>query len=86
MYQDLKALIKSLLKLITKPSVIEKCKSGAQMAGLDLYDSSILLHAKNIEMDFAVEEIVQKLIRKDLVTNNQLPNFWKEARALVFPF
>ena len=85
MYQDLKALIKSLLKLITKTSVIEKCKSGAQMAGLDLSDSSILLHAKNIEMGFAVEEIVQKLIRKDLVTNNQLPNFWKEARALVFP-
>ena len=58
MYQDLKALIKSLLKLVTKPSVIEKCKSGAQMAALDLSDSSILLDAKNIEMGFALEEIV----------------------------
>ena len=83
MYQDLKILIKSLLKLITKFSVIGKCKSGAQIAGLDLSDLSILLDAKNIKMGFAMEEIVQKLIRKDLVTNHQLSNFQKEARALV---
>ena len=82
-YQDLKALIKSLLKLVTKPSVIEKCNSGAQMAELNLSDSSILLDAKNIENGFAVEEIVQKLIRKDLDTNSQLTNFRVDARALA---
>ena len=82
-YQDLKALIKSLSKLVTKPSVIEKCNSGAQMAELNLSDSSILLDAKNIENGFAVEEIVQKLIRKDLDTNSQLTNFREGARALA---
>lgn len=87
MYQDLKALIKNLLKSKAnkgfKASVIEKCNSGAQMAELDLSDSSILLDAKNIENGFAVEEIVQKLIRKDLVTNSQLTKFWEDSRALA---
>lgn len=53
MYQNLKALIKSLLKLIAKPSIIKKCKSGAQMTKLGISNSSILLDARNIKMGFA---------------------------------
>ena len=64
-YQDLKSLIKSLLKLIRKALVVEKCKSGAQMVELDHSGWSILLDEKKyIGMSFAVEEILQKLIQK----------------------
>ena len=70
--------------MVTKPSsLIKKCKFGAQIAELDLSNSTILHDSKNNEMDFAVEEFAQKLIPKDLVTINQLLNFQKEAKALV---
>ena len=52
MYENLKMLLKSLLKLVVKQDKLEACKIGYQLKDLNLNDEHILLPLKDMEMNF----------------------------------
>ena len=74
MYTDLKSLIQSLLELVIKQDVLSHCKTGIQMKQLDLCNKDNLLNLKDINLGFAVPNIIVKL-RSDDVTLAEVKEF-----------
>ena len=75
MYTDLKSLIQSLLELVVKQDVLSQCKTGIQMKQLDLCNKENLLNLKDINLGFAVPNIIAKLRRNDTVTLAEVKEF-----------
>ena len=82
MYNDLKRLFSSLLKLIVKPDVLEKCKNSKAMMELELSDKN-LLTSKQISLGFGVEELLKEMMKKDIVSEKAVSNFRLECRYVV---
>ena len=74
MYTDLKSLIQSLLELVVKQDVLSQCKTGIQMKQLDLCNNKNL-NLKDINLGFAVPNIIAKLRRSDTVTLADMKEF-----------
>ena len=55
MYDDLKVMTKSILKLYVKPSVISACKIGSDLKKIDLRKDKNFLKGKDIHLGFAKE-------------------------------
>ena len=64
-YTDLKSLIQSLLGLVVKQDVLSQCKTGIQIKQLDPFNKENLLNLKDINLGFAVPNIIAKLRRND---------------------
>ena len=75
MYTDLKSLIQSLLELVVKQDVLSQCKTGIQMKQLDLCNKENLLNLKDINLGFAVPNIIAKLRRNDTATLAEVKEF-----------
>ena len=74
MYTDLKSLIQILLELVIKQDVLSQCKTGIQMKQLDLCNNENL-NLKDINLGFAVPNIIAKLRRSDTVTLADMKEF-----------
>ena len=83
MYNDLKALVKGLLQLITKADVLSKSKTGVQMSKIDLKKEENLLPLKEIELGFGVKDILKTMRRNDTATVNEINTFKKEAQCFI---
>jgi len=84
MYNDLKSLVKSVMRTIVKPEELDKCKTGPQLVDMDLDDKKVLMSRKDIQMGYGVEKVLGQLRTKDLVSGEQISVFKKEAqRATV---
>jgi len=83
MHSDLKMLMKSLLELIVKSEVLDKCKTSKQLKSLNLSDKLNLLSLKQVRLGFGAEKIISQLIKEDLVSSAQLQQFRKEAQNFV---
>ena len=63
---EVKSVIKSLLSLIVKPSIIEKSKIETDLKNINLSSEENLLPVKDVEMGF--ENELKELIKKDNVS------------------
>ena len=75
MYEDLKLLIQSLLDLAVKQDVLSQCKTDIQIKQLDLCNKESLLNLKDINLGFAVSNIIVKLRRNDTLTLAEVKEF-----------
>ena len=75
MYEDLKSLIQSLLDLTVKQDVLSQCKTDIQIKQLDLCNKESLLNLKDINLGFAVPNIIAKLRRNDTLTLAEVKEF-----------
>ena len=48
-----------------KPDVLNKCKTGLQMASIDLVPKENLLPLSDVKLGFGVKAIIAKVKRKD---------------------
>ena len=74
-YTDLKSLIQNLLELVVKQYVLSQCKTVIQMKQLDLCNKDNLLNLKDINLGFAVPDIIAKLRRSNTVTLAEVKEF-----------
>ena len=65
---EVKSVIKSLLSLIVKPSIIEKSKIATDLKNINLSSEENLLPIKDVEMGFEVKNKLKELIKKDNVS------------------
>ena len=65
---EVKSVIKSLLSLIVKPSIIEKSKIETDLKNINLSSEENLLPIKDVEMGFEVKNKLKELIKKDNVS------------------
>ena len=75
MYEDLKSLIQSLLDLTVKQDVLSQCKTDIQIKQLDLCNKESLLNLKDINLGFALPNIIAKLRRNDTLTLAEVNEF-----------
>ena len=57
-------MIKSLLSLIVKPSIIEKSKTATDMKNINLPSEENLPPIKDVEMGFGVKNKLKDLIKR----------------------
>ena len=72
-------MIKSLLTLIAKPSIIENSKNANNLKNNNLSSEENLLPIKDVEIRFGVKE----LIKKDNVSAKDIRKFFEESRSSV---
>ena len=77
LYCDLKDIVIKLLDIIVEHKIIEKCKSGKQVMEIDLAKEEDL-SVNKIKIAFSVEDTIDKLKQKDLVTIPEI-NAFKEG-------
>ena len=79
------SLIKSLLSLIVKPSIIEKSKTATDFKNINLSSEENLLPIKDVEMGFRVKNELKELelIKKDNVSAKDARKFCEESRSVI---
>ena len=83
LYCDLKDIVIKLLDIIVEHKIIEKCKNGKQLMEIDLTKDESLLSVNKIKMGFSVEDTINKLQQKDLVTITEINAFKEGAQRYI---
>ena len=83
MSDDLTKLVTNALSLIVKENVFSPCKTGLDLKKIDLDSVENLLKTKDINVGFAAAEVLHELMKKDIVTNQEIKDFKKEVYKLV---
>ena len=83
LYTELKAIIKSLMELIVKPDLLDKCKNGAQLHRVDLTKEENLLPLKEINLGFGVTDKIKNLRKDDTASNAQIRAFVIDAQLKI---
>ena len=86
LYFDLKAIVKQLLELIVESNVIDACRSGRELKEINLEDKKNLLSLEKRNAGFAVEHLLKKMKKSDVITISQINDFRREAQKLRFFF
>ena len=81
-YSEIKSVIKSLLSLILKPSIIEKSKAASDLKNINLSSEENLLLIKDVEMGFGVKNELTELIKKIILVLKTLESFVRKADQL----
>ena len=82
-YTEFKSLLRNLQQLVVKPGVLNKCKTGLQMASINLDLKESLLPLSDVELGFGVKAIITKAKRKDTVINQEVVKFKREGQRFV---
>ena len=80
-YSGVKSVIKSLLTLIAKPSIIENSKNANNLKNNNLSSEENLLPIKDVEIRFGVKKEIKELIKKDNVSAKDIRKFFEESRS-----
>lgn len=83
LHRDLKLLLQDLFLLIVKKAVVDKAKTGASLKKIDLNKEENMLPLKEIEIGFAAEHYIKKLIRQDATTKTAVNEFRKGCVLFV---
>ena len=65
-----------------KPDVLNKCKTGLEMASIDIVPKENLLPLSDVKLGFGVKTIA-KVKRKDSVTNQEVAKFKREGERFA---
>ena len=66
-----------------KPDVLNKCKTGLEMASIDIVPKENLLPLSDVKLGFGVKTIIAKVKRKDSVTNQEVAKFKREGERFA---
>ena len=66
-----------------KPDVLNKCKTGLQIALIDLVPKENLLPLSDVKLGFGIKTIIAKVKRKDSVTNQEVAKFKREGERFA---
>ena len=80
--EDLSDLLSNLLKSFVKPASVSQCFDSLE----NIKNSENWLDVKNINIGFAAEGSVRKIIRKDLAQSGDIRKFRKDCRIMVVKF
>ena len=81
--KDLERLHRTLLQLIVKPTILDKCDSPSTLLKLRFCDQDIYLKAKDRHFGFSVEEELKRLLRQDQAAAADIKNFQNKASSMV---
>ena len=82
MYDDLKNLIKSILQLYIKQSVIDNCWNGIAYKNIDLLNKSNIVSKKKLILGCATELAIAELVKKNITTSVEIEAF--KTECLIF--
>ena len=82
-YSEVKSVMKSLLLLIVKPSIVEKSKTATDLKNINLSSEKNLLPIKNVEMGVGVKNELKELIKEDNVSAKDVRKFCEESRSVI---
>ena len=83
LYFDLKAIVKQLLELIVESNVIDACRSGRELKEINLEDKNNLLSLEKTNVGFAVEHLLKKMKKSDVITISQINDFKRDAQKFI---
>ena len=84
MYYELKSVIQNLLEIIVKSSVLEESKNVPQKwKEIDLNDEKNLIPAEKLKLGLAVENEINCLKKRDLVTSREKNKFLSEVQDFL---
>ena len=66
-----------------KPDVLDKYRTGLEIASIDLDLETNILHLSDVELGFEVKTITTIAKRKDNVPNQELVKFKREGQRFV---
>ena len=80
-YHDLVSMFRSVLQLVVKEDVLQKCASGQDLLKIDLDNKETFKKKKEFHLGFSTESLLKDLKRKDMVKSSEVSNFltnvWK---------
>ena len=79
MYDDLKNLVKSILQLYIKQSVVDDCPNGVPSKNIDLLNKSNIVSKKTLTLTCATELAINELVEKDIATSVEIEAFKTEC-------
>ena len=83
LYRDMKLLLVGLMLLIVKKEVVDGAKTGASLKTINLNDRDNLRPLKNVEIGFAAEHTIKKLLREDAISKTAENEFRKGCVVFV---
>ena len=83
LYCNLKDIVIKLLDIIVEHKIIEKYQNGKQLMEIDLAKKENLLSVNKVKIGFSVEDTINKLKQKDLVTITEINAFKEAAQWLI---
>ena len=79
-YDDLQKIIKTVLELIIKTGVIDKCQT---LSKIDISDQNTLKKRSKMHLGFQTEKELKSLLQKDLITLDSVCQFKKAACLFI---
>ena len=79
-YDDLQKIIKTVLELIIKTGVIDKCQT---LSKIDISDQNNLKKRSKMHLGFQTEKELKSLLQKDLITLDSVCQFKKAACLFI---
>ena len=83
MYQDLKVMLKALLSVIVKPSLLKDTSTASKWLEIDLNNQDNFLKVEDIHLGFAAEEEIRKHLQKDTIKKKDILELRKQTQILV---
>ena len=83
LYRDMKRLLVGLMLLVVKKEVVDGAKTGASLKTINLNGSDNLRPLKNVEIGFAAEHTIKKLLREDAISKTAENEFRKGRVVFV---
>ena len=84
LYDDLYRLLKNILSVIYKPSVVDSCSTAYQLIkNLDLEKKENIKDDKDIDIGFVATTHINKLKRCDDITGKDLCMFYDGCKKFV---
>ena len=83
LYEDLKSLVRDLMKIIIKKEVLENALSGKKLLSVNLYAEESLLPIKDIDMGFSTEHKLRQFLQKEKISKSSARNFRKDCQIFV---
>ena len=81
LFEDLQELIRDLLSMFVKSSVIQAANSVKELVNIDHHSSDNLM--KNPDVGFGANEVLSQLIKTDAVNAKELKHFKKECTEFL---
>ena len=83
LHGDLVKLFKSVLKLVIKDDVIDKCATSCMLTKIDFKKKANFKDNQESHLGFATESILSELMRKDVLKADDIKKFYDEVRKWV---
>ena len=82
LYTDLAEIYRSLMGIIIKDEVLEKCV-GYKLSKINMDDKKNLKKEEEFTLGFVTKKIIKELRRKDIVTAEQMDDFFENVKICI---